>query len=124
MTTKKKIILTILLAVLVGVGVYLVVVNIQGIVGNIEVINYYKSDTSIVAGTIKNNCIYNIIVECLCIFVLLSMIVSYIFFIIKYCRDGIKYFALKTIYYPFQDYKIQKLEKLKDKVNKIEQKTK
>ena len=42
MSTKKKIILTILLAVLVGVGVYCVVVDIQSIVNVVKYLKYTK----------------------------------------------------------------------------------
>lgn len=105
MTTKKKIILTILLAVLVGIGVYCVVVDILSVVNVIKHLQYIKQNFPEFYNETYNREIYatiNVSLSFICICVLL------IFCIIKVLS---LWKLTHKIVYSYEDYLIDKKEK-------------
>ena len=111
MTTKKKIILTILLAVLVGVGVYCVVVNLIDIIDRINFLIAYKNE--------------DFISRPLYIKYLVRWIIYLCFFIFATIIGGLLIFRLwfnkKTkaqLKYSYQDYKDEKHKKRLEKLDK------
>ena len=111
MTTKMKIILTILLAVLVGVGVYCVVVNSIDIIDRIKFLITYKNE--------------DFLSRPLYIKYLIRWIIYLFFFIFATIVGGLLIFRIwvdkKTkaqLKYSYQDYKDEKHKKRLEKLEK------
>lgn len=85
MTTKKKIILTILLAVLVGVGVYLVYFSISAIITNCNIINVINNSVAEPPASWEAIKVYvwNIISFVLTLIFVIANIMFYTFYLFK-----------------------------------------
>ena len=121
MSTKKKIVLSVLLGVLIVMGVYTIVILMDWLIVN-NIGELLKNNYD---GTIRNYYIKNIIIYCIMLLFGISSVVLEAIFLIKLIMSDIKV-IVQTVSFNKDEYikkrKDIKLQKLKEKQEKIQEK--